>query len=90
LTTFNPLYQWTWLVIATALVMGIGKIASFIEKADTVFLLARERDFKAYFIQALAYSLLLPTGIYALFMGVSYPFLLIHQGLSGGQVLAIF
>ncbi|KAA9291828.1 ABC transporter permease [Aerococcus urinae] len=90
LTTFNPLYQWTWLVIATALVMGIGKIASFIEKADTVFLLARERDFKAYFSQALAYSLLLPTGIYALFMGVSYPFLLIHQGLSGGQVLAIF
>ncbi|MFB9769992.1 ABC transporter permease [Lactiplantibacillus modestisalitolerans] len=58
LKTVGPHDQWLLVVLGGILLLGsrIGRIATLIEPADTVFLLPRERDFHQYLARAWRYS----------------------------------
>jgi len=91
LKTVSPRDTWIVLVVALVLWVGlaVGRIATLLEPADTVFLLPREHDLHAYFVRAWRYSWWLAQVVQVLLVGVTVPILILVDHISGWSLLAL-
>jgi len=91
LKTVSPRDTWIILVVGLILWLGlaIGRIATLLEPADTVFLLPREHDLHAYLVHAWHYSWWLAQAVQVIVVGLTVPILMLVDQLSGVSLLAL-
>lgn len=80
----NMLPHESWVSLLTGVLwlalLHFGQHATLTEKADTIFLLPKERGMKSYFIRSLFYSCLLPFILLAFVGGMTMPLIAVGVG----------
>lgn len=91
LKTVGPHDYWIIAIIGVILWLGlgIGRIATLLEPADTVFLLPRERDLHAYLVHAWHYSWWLAQLVQIGLVVLTIPLLILVDRIAGWALLAL-
>lgn len=71
-------------------VLFFGNLATFMEKADSYFLLAKEKEFPKYFRQSFYHSWLLPSVVLAGMVGITVPLFVLLKQASALEIIAYF
>ena len=90
--TVTPDFLWGKLLIV-AIFSGsifIGKLATFLEPADQVFLLAKEKEWGSYFSKAKKYSLILPAILLLFLAAAAMPMLFAGRTIGASDLLPIY
>ncbi|RRK10226.1 ABC transporter permease [Lactiplantibacillus garii] len=91
LKTVGP--QDTWIIAVVGLLLwgglGIGRVATLLEPADTVFLLPRERDLHGYLVHAWHYSWWLAQIVQVCLVILTLPLLVLVDKIAGAALVAL-
>lgn len=72
------------------LTLFFGNLATFMEKADSYFLLAKEKEFPKYFQQSFSHSLVLPSLVLGGVTAITAPLLILLKQASGLELGGYF
>lgn len=78
--------KWIAVVVFTGMLF-IGKLATLLQSADTVFLLPKEKELKGYLHLAKRYSSLLPISVILLGSGITMPLLVAAKAFNFADML---
>jgi ABC-2 type transport system permease protein len=90
--TVTPDFLWGKLLIVIIFSgsIFIGKLATFLEPADHVFLLAKEKEWGGYFSKAKKYSLILPAILLFFVAAAAMPMLFAGRTIGANDLLPIY
>ncbi|MDK2780184.1 MAG: type transport system permease protein [Trichococcus sp.] len=90
--TVTPDFFWGKLLIVVVFSASIfvGKLATFLEPADQVFLLAKEKEWGSYFDKAKKYSLILPAVLLLFLAAAAMPMLFAGRTIGASDFLPIY